>query len=281
VLPVWQGNDRKEAGRTKPFEEPEGTAVAILPDGYLVTNFHVIRRAVSVTVRLSDGRSLPAEIIGGDRPTDLAVLKIANDLPVLPLGPEPVLAAPVCAVGNQFGLGLSVTCGVVSATHRTGIGFNPIEDFIQTDAAVNPGMSGGALIDRDGNLVGVLPAIFTKQSDANIGVNFAVSARLTNDVVRLLSETGRVKRPVSGLRLEPAPPKGGTGRLGARIVSLRAGMMGARAGLKAGDIIMRAGGRRVRKPADFVSAMTGLLRSDALEVEIDRGGAIHKFHLKK
>jgi S1-C subfamily serine protease len=100
-------------------------------------------------------------------------------------------------------------------------------------------------------------------------------------VARQLRDSGRVKRTISGLKLEQVPAKGELGRLGARIVSLRPGLMGERAGLKAGDIILRAGGRRVRKPADFVSAMSALLGSDALEIEIDRGGATQKFYLKK
>ncbi|MHA1166156.1 MAG: PDZ domain-containing protein, partial [Alphaproteobacteria bacterium] len=124
-------------------------------------------------------------------------------------------------------------------------------------------------------------AIFTKKSDANIGVNFVVSARLTNDVALQLKQSGRVKRPISGMKLEQALDKGGTGRLGVRIVSLRPGFIGEKAGLKAGDIILRAAGRRLRKPADFVSAMSGLLGSDTLEIEIDRGGAVLKLLLKK
>jgi S1-C subfamily serine protease len=199
VILVWQGQNRGESG--KPWEEPEGTAVAIKPGGYLVTNYHVIRRAVSVSVRRADGQILPAEVIGGDPLTDLALIKVAEDLVVPPPAPEPELGAPVCTVGNQFGLGLSVTCGVVSAVHQTGIGFNAIEDFIQTDAEVNPGASGGALLDKEGRLVGVLSAIFTKDTDANLGVNFAASLRLVMRVVDDLIVHKRVVRGRSGLRV--------------------------------------------------------------------------------
>jgi S1-C subfamily serine protease len=174
-----------------------------------------------------------------------------------------------------------VSCGVVSGTHRAGLGFNKVEDFVQTDAAVNPGSSGGALVTGDGKFVGLLSAIFTKTSDANIGINFAASARLTNDVAVQLKQAGRVKRPISGMKLEQALDEGGIGRLGVRIVSVRHGYIGEKAGLKAGDIILRAGGRRVRKPVDFVSAMSGLLGSDTLEIEIERGGAALKLLLKK
>src|SRR5690606_40595555 len=132
----------------------------------------------SISVRLPDGHHVPAEVVGRDAATDLALLRVEAELPPLPLAPDPALGAPVCAVGNQFGLDLSVTCGVVSALHRAGTGFNPVEDFVQTDAVVNPGASGGALVDGEGRLVGLLSAIFTMESDANIGVNFAASAAL-------------------------------------------------------------------------------------------------------
>jgi S1-C subfamily serine protease len=194
---------------------------------------------------------------------------------------DPGLGEKVCAIGNSFGLGLSVTCGVVSGVHRSGIGFNRVEDFVQTDAAVNPGASGGALVTEEGKFTGMLSAIFTKTSDANIGVNFAVSARLTQEVARQLRDSGRVKRPISGLRLEPVPAKGETGQLGARVVSMRPGSLAERAGLRAGDVIVKAGGRRVRKPADFVSAMTQLLVVDTLEIEIVRAGASQKLRLEK
>ncbi len=275
VLPEWPPD-------AKHLEEPEGSGVVVLDGQTIVTVLHVVDKALSIRVRTIGGDILSARLTGRDRATDIAILKIDKALPAIASADkEPGLGEKVCAIGNAFGLGITVTCGVVSGLHRAGIGFNRVEDFVQTDAAVNPGSSGGALVSEKGKFVGLLSAIFTKTSDANIGVNFAVSAGLTNIVARQLSEGGRVKRPVSGMRLEPVPLKGETGRLGARIVSLRPGMIGERAGLNAGDIIIRAGGRRVRQPADFVSAMTGLLRADSLEIEVDRGGEIQKFVLKK
>ena len=275
VLPEWPPDAKR-------LEEPEGSGVVVLDGQTIVTALHVVDKALSIRVRTIGGDILSAKLTGRDRATDIATLKIGKALPAIAsVDKEPELGERVCAIGNAFGLGVSISCGVVSGVHRAGVGFNRVEDFVQTDAAVNPGSSGGALVTSKGKFVGLLSAIFTKTSDANIGINFAVSAGLTNAVASQLRKRGRVKRPISGMRLEPVPPKGETGRLGARIVSLRSGMIGERAGLKAGDIIIRAGGRRVRKPADFVSAMTGLLSSDALEIEIDRGGATHKLHLKK
>jgi hypothetical protein len=149
-------------------------------------------RRLRVMVRDSDGVIHPARVLARNRLSDIAVLALDTPLAAAawragPVGP----GLPVCAIGNAFGLGLSVTCGRVSATHRAGIGFNAVEDFIQTDAAVNPGMSGGALVDEDGALVGMLSAIFTKQSDANIGVNFAVHLGLVH-AVRSAAEAGTI-----------------------------------------------------------------------------------------
>jgi len=275
VLPEWPPDARRH-------DEPEGSGVVILDGRTIVTALHVVDKALSIRVRTFEGDILSARLTGRDRATDIATLKIGKALrPITMANRKLELGEKVCAIGNAFGVGLSVSCGVVSGTHRAGLGFNKVEDFVQTDAAVNPGSSGGALVTGEGKFVGLLSAIFTKTSDANIGINFAASARLTNDVAVQLKQAGRVKRPISGMKLEQALDKGGIGRLGVRIVSVRHGFIGEKAGLKAGDIILRAGGRRVRKPADFVSTMSGLLGSDILEIEIERGGAALKLLLKK
>ena len=140
LLPEWPGAESRP-------KEPEGTAVAVMPGGYLATNDHVLGDAKKVKIRLNDGRLMAVEIIGRDAVTDIALIKAPMDFPVLPFGGNPGLGESVCAIGNQFGMGLSITCGVASALHRTGTGFNEIEDFIKTDAVINPGGSGGALID--------------------------------------------------------------------------------------------------------------------------------------
>jgi len=275
VLPEWPADARR-------LEEPEGSGVVVLDGKTILTALHVVDRAQSIRIRTLDGTILPARLSGRDRATDMAILSVDAKLPAIAFRKEePELGERVCAIGNSFGLGLSVTCGVVSGLHRAGVGFNRVEDFVQTDAAVNPGASGGALVTGEGEFVGMLSAIFTKTSDANIGINFAVSGRLANDVASQLREKGRVKRPISGMRLEGVPAKGETGMLGARVVSKRPGSLAERAGLKEGDVIVRAGGRRVRKPADFVSAMARLLRADALEIEVIRDGANQKLRLDK
>lgn len=243
LLPTWP------AGSLPPGADPEGSGVVIFPGGWVVTALHVVAPATAVTVRLADGRRLPATVVGRDAPTDIALLRIAADPPPLPRGPRPGLAAPVCAIGNAFGLDLSVTCGVVSALDRSGTGFNRVEDFLQTDASVNPGMSGGALVDAQGRLVGMLSAIFTKQSDADIGVNFAVSLPLLLRVAEDLREVGRVRRGEAGLRVERAEDGG------VRVGWVAGDGPAAAAGLRRGDRLLAIAGRPLRSPDDVTAAL--------------------------
>jgi S1-C subfamily serine protease len=273
VLPLWPGHERGGQGQVPPGSAPEGTATAIRDGGYLVTALHVVARATAITVRLPDGREVPAQLIGRDPATDLALLKVAVDLPPLPAAPEPVLGAPVCAVGNQFGLDLSVTCGVVSALHRSGTGFNPIEDFVQTDASVNPGASGGPLVDAQGRLVGVLSAIFTKDADADIGVNFAASVALVRRVTDDLIDRGRVIRARSGLRVADLELAERARLVGARVLSVVPGGAAEAAGIAAGDVILRVGARPVPKASDVVSALQLYRPGDRISVTVVGGGA--------
>ncbi len=271
VLPLWPGHQRGGQPQVPPGTAPEGTATAIRAGGYLVTALHVVARATAITVRLPDGREMPAALVGRDPPTDLAVLKVAAELPPLPDAPEPALGAPVCAVGNQFGLGLSVTCGVVSALHRSGTGFNPIEDFVQTDASVNPGASGGPLVDAQGRLVGVLSAIFTKEADADIGINFAASVALVRRVTDDLIARGRVIRARSGLRVADLELAERTRLVGARVRSVVADGAEAAAGVAAGDVILRVGARQIRQASDVVSALQLTRPGERVSVTVLRG----------
>lgn len=265
VLPEWPPN----ATRT---EEPEGSGVVVLDGRHIITALHVVDIALSVNVRTLAGEVIAAEVVGRDQATDLALLRLAEPLPALEFAGDPAIGDEVCAIGNAFGLGLSVSCGVVAAINKAGIGFNPIEDFIQTDAAVNPGASGGALVTRDGQLVGVLSAIFTKRSDANIGVNFAVSPRLAERVARGLQTDGRVRWIAAGMKLVDALETGETGTLGAEVERVRPGSPAETAGMEVGDIVIRAANRRIRKPADFVSAMARMSPPAELEIEFLRDG---------
>jgi S1-C subfamily serine protease len=265
VLPVWPGG-RMRAG------EPEGSGV-VIADGYLVlTADHVLGPATSAFVRSADGEVRRAEIVGRDAATDLALLKLAAALPPIAVGDEPEPADEACAIGNGFGLGLSIACGRVSAVHRADTGFNRIEDFVQTDAAVNPGMSGGALVDGEGRLIGLLSAIFTRTSDANIGVNFAVSAALALKVAADLADDGKARHGRPALRLRPWPPLGEEGRQGGEIVAVEAGSPEARAGLRPGDVIIEAGGRRVRRPGGYAAALALHEAGEAFDVLVERDG---------
>ena len=270
VLPDWPASARG-------LEEPEGSGV-VFGDGTLVlTADHVLgpqgHDAPTVRVRSSDGLVLAAKVLSRNSLTDIALLSIDEPLAPARFAPAPpALGSPVCAIGNAFGLGLSVACGSVSALHRSGTGFNAIEDFLQTDAAVNPGMSGGALVDAEGRVVGLLSAIFTKQSDANIGVNFAIHAGLVQRVAEALVAKGRFRPLSSGTRVEPHPGRGALGREGARVVSVKAGSPAAAAGIQPGDVLIASGTRRLRKTADWVSVIANAKPGVDLPVTLLRDG---------
>lgn len=190
VLPTWPGYQRPGLG-APPGVAPEGSGFYWSPTKglsvWVLTAAHVVDRASEVHVRLADGQIVPATIMGSDPHTDIALLRLTTEGPSVQWNEvRPVVGTHVCALGNAFGLGVSLTCGVVSQSQVKNIGFNAVEDFIQTDTAVNPGASGGALVGSDGRLLGMLSAIFTKQSDANTGVNFAISTELLVSVARRL-----------------------------------------------------------------------------------------------
>lgn len=191
VLPTWPGYDKPGFGAPA-GTAPEGSGVAVLEPGLILTAAHVVVKATSVQVRDRDGAVHDAEILGIDGAADLALLRTSAAVPPIALAPaRPVPGSHACIIANAFGLGLSITCGIVSAAHRSGIGFNPLEDFIQTDAAANPGSSGGALVNEAGEMVGLVSAIFTMESDANASVNFAASADLLRDrLPRLMKRAG-------------------------------------------------------------------------------------------
>ena len=271
VLPVWPGRPQRGAD-ARPGAAPEGSGVVLEP-GLIATAWHVVEPASRIDIRLSDGRVMPAQLVAKDPASDIALLRVKARLRPIEAAPAPRLAQPVCAIGNAFGLGLSVTCGVVSALHVTDAGFNPVEDFVQTDAAFNPGVSGGALVDRQGRLVGMMSAIFASGSDTNIGVNFAVSTELLMRVVEALISEGRVEYLSPGWELAAA----GRGRQGgpaAPVVrEVDENGLAAETGVRPGDAVLRIGARRVRTPRDAMAAFA-VIRKPAvpLEVALQRGG---------
>jgi len=249
VLPEWPPHARRS-------EEPEASGVVWNDGRHVVTAYHAVAKALSIRIRTVEGVIHPVKLGAFDAATDIAILELDQALPAAELSNRTLrLGERVCAIGNAFGLGQSVTCGVVSGVNKSGVGFNPIEDFVQTDAAVNPGASGGALVDGEGMLVGVLSAIFTKTSDANIGVNFAISAALVQRVVNDLIAVKKVRRVDAGLRVQSALPAAGGGRLAPSVMAVMAGSPAERSGVKAGDKVVEAGGRRITNPESLMAAL--------------------------
>lgn len=178
VLPTWPGFDKPGFG-APPGSAPEGTGIVISTDGHVLTAAHVVTKATEIKVRDIAGHIFKAKQIFSSPETDLAILQ--TDIKVSPIKLAtsiPEIGSQTCLISNAFGLDLSIACGVVSAMGRQDIGFNQIEDFIQTDTAANPGSSGGALVNMDGALIGMMSGIFTKNTDTNVGVNFAISKEL-------------------------------------------------------------------------------------------------------
>lgn len=272
VLPVWPGKPQGGGG-TPAGVAPEGSGVVIRPGGLVATAYHVIEPATRIDVRLADGRILPAELVGFDAASDIALLDVDADLPVFELAGDPRLAERACIVSNAYGLDLSVTCGVISARNVSNAGFNQVEDFVQTDAAANPGSSGGALVSRDGRLYGMVSAIFASGSEANIGVNFAVSSALLGRVVDDLADDGKVDYFSAGWGLEVPPREELAQRAGVNVASLAQTGAASRAGVKDGDLLLSVGGRRVTHPRDVLSALALVYPGEDIAVSLSRNGA--------
>lgn len=220
-----------------------GSGVIVSQDGYILTNNHVVAQADQIVVALQDGRRATAKVIGTDPDTDLAVIKIdLTGLPVLPFKNTPSdVGDVVLAIGNPFGVGQTVTQGIISATGRSGLGINTYEDFIQTDAAINPGNSGGALIDVSGNLVGINTAIFSR-TGGSLGIGFAIPAKLAQQVWQSIIKDGKVTRGWLGVEVKGADPSEfpttATPDAGVQVMGVLANGPAAQGGLKKGDIIL-------------------------------------------
>nr|WP_317623113.1 DegQ family serine endoprotease [Thiohalomonas denitrificans] len=248
-------------------------------NGYVVTNHHVIARAVEIAVNLQDGRTLQAELVGSDPDSDLAVLKVEQDgLTALPFADSDQLRVGdfVVAIGNPFGLGQTVTSGMVSALSRSGLGIEGYEDFIQTDASINPGNSGGALVNLRGELVGINTAILS-QSGGNIGIGFAIPINMAREITEQLVEYGEVRRGHLGAQAQDLTPElarafGLKSQPGAVVTRVEPGSPADKAGLAAGDVVVAVNGRPVRDATDVRNAI-GLLRIDQrVSLKVVRNG---------
>jgi Do/DeqQ family serine protease len=235
--------------------------------GYILTNFHVIQRADEIVVTLHDGRRLDAEVVGTDQATDLAVLRVAADgLDAVRVADSDALRVGdfVVAIGNPFGLGQTVTSGIVSALGRSGLGIESYEDFIQTDASINPGNSGGALVNLRGELVGINTAILAR-GGGNIGIGFAIPVNMALQVMDHLVEYGEVRRGRLGVTVQDLTPDlaqafGIPQIHGAVIARVEPGSAAERGGLLEGDVVLTVNDRRVRNATELRNAI-GLLRA--------------------
>jgi serine protease DegQ len=293
-----QQKSRGKSRRTDPwfrfFEEPEdeapsggmGSGVIVSPEGYILTNHHVIEGAEAIEVNLNDGRRAMAKVIGTDPETDLALLKIElGQLPVIVLGQVDSLQVgdAVLAIGNPFGVGQTVTSGIVSALGRKQLGINTFENFIQTDAAINPGNSGGALVDANGALMGINTAIYSR-SGGNMGIGFAVPVSTATQIMDSLIKDGKVTRGWIGV--EPRPLNAelaesfgiakdkSTGELpkGVLINGVLQNSPAAKAGLQPGDLILKVAGQGVGDVPDMLSRVAALKPGETAVILLQRHG---------
>jgi serine protease Do/serine protease DegQ len=247
--------------------------------GYILTNHHVVDKAVQITVTLNDGRHFSADLVGADPESDVAVIKIpAEGLTQLTVSDSDALRVGdfVVAIGNPFGLGQTVTSGIVSALGRSGLGIEGYEDFIQTDASINPGNSGGALVNLRGELVGLNTAIFSK-SGGNMGIGFAIPSNMARVVMEQLLEYGEVQRGLLGvsaqdLTVELAQAFGISSGGGAVVIGITAGSPAEKAGLKVGDVILSLNGARINSAGEMRNNL-GLQRPGTrVEMRVWRAG---------
>ena len=262
-----------------------GSGVIVSPEGYILTNHHVIEEADDIEVVLLDGRTAPAKVIGVDPDTDLALLQIQlENLPSIVLGNLDNLQVGdvVLAIGNPFGVGQTVTSGIVSALGRNHLGINTFENFIQTDAAINPGNSGGALVDVNGHLMGINSAIYSR-SGGNMGIGFAIPVSTAKTVMDSLRNEGKVTRGWLGLEptelnAESAQVFGiaknaQTGRLprGVLISGILQNGPAAKAGLKPGDVITQVAAHPVGNVSELLSQVAALQPGQASPLSVLRG----------
>ncbi|TCB37025.1 PDZ domain-containing protein [Acinetobacter sp. ANC 4910] len=268
------GNQIPEQLNPEQNENSLGSGVIVRPDGYILTNNHVVSQADQIIVALQDGRRAAAKIIGTDPDTDLAVIKIELDkLPVLPFklsGNE--VGDVVLAIGNPFGVGQTVTQGIISATGRSDLGINTYEDFIQTDAAINPGNSGGALIDVAGNLIGVNTAIFS-QSGGSLGIGFAIPAKICQQVLNSILKDGRVVRGWLGISLMPVQqeniiePK----QAGVVVADVLKNGPAAQAGLLKGDKITQVNEEKITSASHLINYVALQAPNSTVKIQVERG----------
>ncbi len=265
--------------KQKRMESSLGSGVIMSPEGYLLTNNHVVSGADQIVVALKDGRETLARVIGSDPETDLAVLKIdLQNLPSITIGrSDNIRIGDVAlAIGNPFGVGQTVTMGIISATGRNQLGLNTYEDFIQTDAAINPGNSGGALVDANGNLTGINTAIFSK-SGGSQGIGFAIPIKLALEVMKSIIEHGQVIRGWLGIEVQPltqelADSFGLKDRPGIVVAGIFRDGPAQKAGLQLGDVILSIDGQPAGDGRKSMNQVARTKPNDKISIQIMRNG---------
>lgn len=264
-------------------EQPEnslGSGVIVSEQGLILTNDHVVASADEIEILLSDGRKLPAQVVGTDPETDLAVIKVdAEKLPSITFAATDKLDVGdvVLAIGNPFGVGQTVTQGIVSALGRNHLGINTFENFIQTDASINPGNSGGALIDAEGNLVGINSAIYSR-SGGSMGIGFAIPASLAKQVMEQIAVNGSVTRGWIGIEAQDVTPElAESFKLSKVQGSLIAGVLRESpadyAGIKSGDILLAINNREVTDSSSMLNIIAVLKPNEKAVLTIIRQGS--------
>ncbi|MGM8884310.1 S1C family serine protease [Psychrobacter sp. 1U2] len=252
-----------------------GSGVIVSEDGYIVTNAHVVEKADEITVAFSDGRKSRAKVIGTDPDSDLAVIRV-DMTGLTPLGfrEEPIRVGDLAlAIGNPFGVGQTVTQGIISATGRTGLGVNKFEDFIQTDAAINPGNSGGALVDARGELVGINTVIFSR-SGGSMGIGFAIPTALVEQVMNALIKDGRVSRGWLGIEIQSQlrDPTQLETSTGVEVLNVVPQGPAALSGLETGDIILTIDGVEMTDANTLIQYVARKPPNTVLNTQILRNG---------
>jgi serine protease DegQ len=257
-----------------------GSGVIVSPEGYILTNNHVVEGAQEIEVTLSDSRRTTAKVIGTDPDTDLAVLRITLDrLPVIAMGNSDTVQVgdKVLAIGNPFGVGQTVTGGIISALGRNQLGINTFENFIQTDAAINPGNSGGALVDVNGSLLGINTAIYSR-SGGNMGIGFAIPVNTARQVLEGLVRNGQVTRGWIGvepveLNSDLAETFGIKQTEGVIITGVLQNGPAFKAGLKPGDVLLAVGEKDVRNVSELLTLIAAQTPGTAVKMRIKRRNA--------
>jgi len=275
---------QNEQVRERPFRGLGSGVIIDAKKGYIVTNHHVINQADDIQVMLDDGRQIDAKFIGSDPESDVALLQIkADDLTEISLSDSDKLRVGdfTVAIGNPFGLGQTVTSGIVSALGRSGLNLENLENFIQTDAAINSGNSGGALVNLRGELIGINTAIIGPNG-GNVGIGFAIPANMVDNLVKQIIEFGEVRRGVLGIAGQPLTPElaknfGHKTKYGAFINQVMPNSAAEDAGLQPGDIIVKVNGKNIKGFAELRAKVATLGAGSQVELAVVRNGKMESF----